>query len=233
MYQYNSPLGVGAGDGGALPGTEAMALNTYGGGLRSAVSTEESPLGANFSFQLYDKNGSNLSFLTDHTEFNSMYNHVNRVLGDHHDINEANKEVRVRGDFNKYVEQDLIITVGNWSDEAMAASDEIQSYINEAMEIKSAAGESGAGSGGSSGSGKSSSTQTQQTNNTTPTPKNTYKPTDFEKQELSKALSEKKSALDSAAEWKNSPDPVLKSVYDSAKRGYDAQLAINKSKNIT
>lgn len=137
MYQYNSPLGVGAGDGGALPGTEAMALNTYGGGLRSAVSTEESPLGSNFSFQLYDKNGSNLSFLTDHTEFNSMYNHVNRVLGDHHDINEANKEVRVRGDFNNYVEQDFIVTVGNWSDTALAASDEIQQYINEAMEIKS------------------------------------------------------------------------------------------------
>jgi hypothetical protein len=137
MYQYNSPLAVGAGDGGAIPGTEAMALNTYGGGLRSAISTEESPLGMNFSFQLYDKNGSNLSFLTDHTEFNSMYNHVNRVLGNHHDINEANKEVRVRGDFNNYVEQDFIVTVGNWSDEAIAASDEIQSYINEAMEIKS------------------------------------------------------------------------------------------------
>jgi SLT domain-containing protein len=137
MYQYNSPLGVGAGDGGALPGTEAMALNTYGGGLRSAISTEESPLGSNFSFQLYDKNGSNLSFLTDHTEFNSMYNHVNRVLGDNHDICEANKEVRVRGDFNTYTEQDLIITVGNWSDEALAASDEIQQYINEAMQIKS------------------------------------------------------------------------------------------------
>ncbi len=148
MYQYNSPLGVGAGDGGALPGTEAMALNTYGGGLRSAISTEESPLGSNFSFQLYDKNGSNLSFLTDHTEFNSMYNHVSRVLGDNHDICEANKEVRVRGDFNKYVEQDLIITVGNWSSEAIAASDEIQQYINEAMKIKTAAGGGGSSSGG-------------------------------------------------------------------------------------
>ena len=228
MYQYNSPLGVGAGEGGALPGTEAMALNTYGGGLRSAISTDESPLGSNFSFQLYDKNGSNLSFLTDHTEFNSMYNHVSRVLGDHHDINEANKEVRVRGDSNNYVEQDFIVTVGNWSAEAISASDEIQQYINEAMKIKSATGESS----NSGGSASKSSSTSQQTNNKATTTQSPYKPTDQEKQEYSKALNNKKNNLDAAAEWKNSTDPALKGVYDSAKRGYDAQAAINKSKNI-
>ena len=143
MYSYSSP-GIGAGAGtGALPGTEKMRLNSYGGGFESAQATgNESGLDPEFNFQVYGKNGSNLLFTKDHTEFNSTYNHNQRVSGDFHEITEANKETRVRGDKNTYVEQDVYITVGNWSDEAIAASDEIQQYINEAMEIKSNAGES-------------------------------------------------------------------------------------------
>jgi hypothetical protein len=160
MYGHASP-GVGAGitknnpqaDGkfptspeaaptGALPGTEAMYMNTYGGGIRSANTTEDSQVGPGFLFQLYDKNGSHLSFLKDHTEFYSAYDHVSRVMADHQDITEANKEVRVRGDYNTFTEQDLIVTVGNWSKEAIDAADEIQGYINEAMNIKSEAGNS-------------------------------------------------------------------------------------------
>lgn len=138
MYSYSSP-GIGAGAGtGALPGTEKMRLNSYGGGFESAQATgNESGLDPEFNFQVYGKNGSNLLFTKDHTEFNSTYNHNQRVSGDFHEITEANKETRVRGDKNTYVEQDVYITVGNWSDEAIAASDEIQQYINEAMEIKS------------------------------------------------------------------------------------------------
>lgn len=138
MYSYSSP-GIGAGAGtGALPGTEKMRLNSYGGGFESAQATgNESGLDPEFNFQVYGKNGSNLLFTKDHTEFNSTYNHNQRVSGDFHEITEANKETRVRGDKNTYVEQDVYITVGNWSEEAIAASDEIQQYINEAMEIKS------------------------------------------------------------------------------------------------
>jgi hypothetical protein len=142
MYSYSSP-GIGAGAGtGALPGTEKMRLNSYGGGFESAQVSEnsESGLDPEFTFQVYGKNGSNLLFTKDHTQFNSTYNHNQRVAGDFQEITEANKEERVRGDKNTYVEQDVYITVGNWTDEAIAASDEIQQYINEAMEIKSNAG---------------------------------------------------------------------------------------------
>lgn len=128
--------------GSGTPGTEKMAFNLYGGGFTSLATTEESPMGEGFAFQLYDKNGSNLTFAKDHTEFNSIYNHTQRVVGDSHDITEANKEVRVRGNYNTYAEQDVVITVGNWSQEAMDASDEIQKILNEAMEIKAKAGES-------------------------------------------------------------------------------------------
>jgi len=141
MYQYGSGgVGAGTGPGGAKPGTEAVDMRLYGGGVRSLQITEESGLDAEFVHQVYGQNGSNLTFMKDHTEFNSLYDHVNRVLGDQHDITEANREVRVRGDQNHYIEQDVYITIGNWSDEAVAASDEIQSYINEAMEVKSNAG---------------------------------------------------------------------------------------------
>jgi 3D (Asp-Asp-Asp) domain-containing protein len=154
MFGHASP-GIGAGvtnpqaDGkfptaptGAIPGTEASQWNSYGGGIRSASSTDESPLGTEFLFQLYGKNGSHFTFLKDHTEFYSPYDHVSRVMADHQDITEANKEVRVRGDYNTYAEQDLVISVGNWSQEAIDASDEIQKYITEAMKIKTEAGNS-------------------------------------------------------------------------------------------
>ena len=125
-----------------------MAFNLYGGGFTSSTSTEESPQGAASSFQLYDRNGSNLTFANDHTQFNSMYNHVHRVLGDHHDITETNKEVRVRGNYNTFTEQDMFITIGNWTKEAMDASEELQQIINEAMEAKSATGGGGGGGEG-------------------------------------------------------------------------------------
>jgi hypothetical protein len=143
MYGYASP-GIGSGAGGAEPGTEKMRLNSYGGGFESAQVTggTSSGLDPEFTFQVYGKNGSNLLFTKDHTEFNSTYNHNQRVSGDFHEITEANKETRVRGDKNTFVEQDVYETIGNWSDEAIAASDEIQQYINEAMEIKSKAGQS-------------------------------------------------------------------------------------------
>jgi hypothetical protein len=128
--------------GSGTPGTEKTIFNLYGGQINSTLTTDESPMGAGFSFQLSDKNGSNLTFAKDHTQFNSMYNHVQRVLGDNHDIVEANKEVRVRGDYNTYAEQDIMVTVGNWSKEAIDASDEIQKIINEAMDIKASAGKS-------------------------------------------------------------------------------------------
>jgi hypothetical protein len=99
-------------------------------------------LGVEFLFQLYGKNGAHFTFLKNHTEFYSPYDHVSRVMADHQDITEANKEVRVRGDYNTYAEQDLIISVGNWSQEAIDASDEIQKYITEAMKIKTEAGNS-------------------------------------------------------------------------------------------
>lgn len=138
MYSYSSP-GIGVGVGGPVPGTEKMRMNSYGGGFESAQVTGgyETGLDPEFTFQVYGKNGSNLLFTKDHTEFNSTYNHNQRVSGDFHEITEANKETRVRGDKNTYVEQDVYVTVGNWSEEAIAASDEIQQYINEAMEIKS------------------------------------------------------------------------------------------------
>lgn len=140
MYQYASP-GIGAGAGtGALPGTEMCDMRLYGGGQRSLQVTDESGLEPDFVHQVYGQNGSNLTFMKDHTEFNSIYDHVSRVLGDHHDITEANREVRVRGDQNAYYEQDVYVTVGNWSDEAIQASDEIQTIINEAMEIKTSKG---------------------------------------------------------------------------------------------
>lgn len=145
MYQYaSSSIGAGAGPGGAFAGTEKMRLNSYGGGFESAQITDASNSGvdSNFTFQVYGKNGSNLLFTKDHTEFNSTYNHNQRVSGDYHEITEANREKRVRGDDTSYIEQDVYITIGNWSDEAIAASDEIQQYINEAMEIKSKVGSS-------------------------------------------------------------------------------------------
>jgi hypothetical protein len=153
MYQHSSQ-GIGCGDGGAIARTEKMRFNSYGGGFDSTQVMENPELGleGGCAFQVFGKNGSNLLFAMDHTEFNSVYNHNQRVSGDFHEITEANKETRVRGDKNTYVEQDVYITVGNWSDEAVAASDEIQQYINEAMEIKSNAGGSGGGSSSSAGS---------------------------------------------------------------------------------
>lgn len=138
MYSYSSP-GVGGGVGGPVPGTEKMRLNSYGGGFESVQITEnaEAGLDPEFTFQVYGKNGSNLLFTKDHTEFNSTYNHNQRIAGDFQEITEANKQTRVRGDKSTFVEQDVYITIGNWTDEAIAASDEIQQYINEAMEIKS------------------------------------------------------------------------------------------------
>jgi hypothetical protein len=144
MYSYGSPgLGAGVGPKGALDNTEKMRMSLYGGGFESAQISEgeeESSLEANYEFQVYGKNGSNLLFAKDHTQFNSTYNHNQRVSGDFHEITEANKEERVRGDKNSYIEQDVFITVGNWSQDAIEASDEIQEYINEAMKIKSDAG---------------------------------------------------------------------------------------------
>lgn len=141
MYQHSSQ-GIGCGDGGALPGTEKMRFNSYGGGFDSTQVMENPELGLEpgYAFQVFGKNGSNLLFTADHTEFNSVYNHNQRVSGDFHEITEANKEQRVRGDSNSYLEQDVYVTVGNWSDEAIAASDEIQEYLNEAMRIKSGKG---------------------------------------------------------------------------------------------
>lgn len=138
MYSYSSP-GIGAGVGGPIPGTEKMRMNSYGGGFESAQVSSNNGAGLDpeFTFQVYGKNGSNLLFTKDHTEFNSTYNHNQRISGDFHEITEANKETRVRGDKNTFVEQDVYVTIGNWTEEAIAASDEIQQYINEAMEIKS------------------------------------------------------------------------------------------------
>lgn len=153
MYSYNSPgIGAGVGGKGAIPNTEKMRMNSYGGGFESAQVSEdpESGLEPEFNFQVYGKNGSNLLFTKDHTEFNSTYNHNQRVSGDFHEITEANKETRVRGDKNTYVEQDVYVTIGNWSDEAIAACDEIQGYINEAMDVMSAAGDSGSTTAGTS-----------------------------------------------------------------------------------
>lgn len=149
MYQHDSAPGIGGGEGGALAGTERMRFNSYGGGFDSTqvMENSESGLEPGYAFQVYGKNGSNLMFAADHTEFNSVYNHNQRVSGDFHEITEANKETRVRGDFNTYAEQDVIITVGNWSEEAIAASDEIQQYLNEAMSIKSGKGSSGSTGG--------------------------------------------------------------------------------------
>jgi hypothetical protein len=160
MYQYSSPgIGAGAGPGGALPGTEVCDMRLYGGGQRSVQVSEESGLEPDFIHQIYSTNGSNLTFTKDHTEFNSIYDHVNRVMGDHHDITEANRETRVRGDMNTYAEQDVYVTIGNWSDEAVAASDEIQQYINEAMEIKSKSGNGGGGTTSQPGQAEVVSTQ--------------------------------------------------------------------------
>ena len=150
MYQHDAEPGIGGGNGGALPGTEKMRFNSYGGGFESTqvMENSESGLEGGTVFQIYGKNGSNLMFAADHTEFNSVYNHNQRVSGDFHEITEANKEQRVRGDSNSYIEQDVYITVGNWSDEAIAASDEIQEYLNESMSIKSGKGISQSSSGG-------------------------------------------------------------------------------------
>lgn len=137
MYQ-NASNAFGSG----TPGTLKMQSMFYGGGFNSSLSTNESEVGQGHSFQLFDNNGSNLTFAKDHTQFNAMYNHVQRVMGDSHDITETNKEVRVKGNYNTFTEQDMFITIGNWTDDAIAASDEIQSYINEAMEIKAKAGKS-------------------------------------------------------------------------------------------
>jgi hypothetical protein len=147
MYQFAGDQSVGGGDGGAIPNTEKMRLNSYGGGFESAQVMADSEAGTEggCTFQIYGKNGSNLLFAMDHTELNSVYNHNQRVSGDFHEITEANKETRVRGDFNTYAEQDVYITVGNWSDEAIAASDEIQGYINEAMSVMSQAGKKSSG----------------------------------------------------------------------------------------
>ena len=145
MYQHDSAPGIGGGEGGALAGTERMRFNSYGGGFDSTqvMENSESGLEPGYAFQVYGKNGSNLMFAADHTEFNSVYNHNQRVSGDFHEITEANKETRVRGDFNTYAEQDVIITVGNWSEEAIAACPviyEINQYGSTRSMNASAAG---------------------------------------------------------------------------------------------
>jgi hypothetical protein len=86
-----------------------------------------------FSMSVGGKNGSNLNFTEHTTHLFSKYDFRGHTQCDHHSIVGGNREVRTVGDHNMVIEQDFILTVGNWGKEALDAAAEIQNTIEEAM----------------------------------------------------------------------------------------------------
>jgi hypothetical protein len=111
-------------------------LSLDGGGIASKQIISGQPSGFEkdeFVFQVYGKNGSALTFTFLATLLNSKYDFKQHTQGDAHYITGGNRTDRTTGDHNIVCEQDLIITVGNWSQEALDAASEIQNVVTDAM----------------------------------------------------------------------------------------------------
>lgn len=111
-------------------------LSLDAGGLASRQIISGQPSGFEkdeFAFEVFGKNGSALTFTFLATLLNSKYDFRQNTLGDAHYITGGHREDRTTGDHNIFCEQDLIFTVGNWTQEALDAASEIQKVIDEAM----------------------------------------------------------------------------------------------------
>lgn len=106
-----------------------------GGGFRSTqiVGGEAGFQEDEFSFEIFGKNGSNFNISKHVTQLNSKYDFRQHTQGDHHSIVGGNREIRTVGDHNTLIEQDCIVTIGNWTQEALDAAAELQQIINDAM----------------------------------------------------------------------------------------------------
>lgn len=118
-----------------LQGTQ----NTYmghGGGFRDVQVISDQPSGFEkdeFAFEIFGKTGSCLRFTFHTTHLNSKYDFRQHTQADAHYITGGNRTDRTTGDHVTICEQDQIITIGNWSQEALDAADNIQKVVDRAM----------------------------------------------------------------------------------------------------
>jgi hypothetical protein len=113
-----------------------VTLSLNAGGFKDTQLISGQPSGFEkdeFAFQVYGKNGSNLSFTFHTTYLNSKYDFRQHTQGDAHYITGGNREDRVTGDFNTFCEQDVVVTIGNWSAKALQAAADIQQVVDQAM----------------------------------------------------------------------------------------------------
>lgn len=117
------------------PVTAHSALHLDGGFLRSqqVIAGQNGFTDDEFSFEVGGKDGSSLNFSSGTTQLFSKYHFSQHTQGNHNQIIGANSEQRVGGDFNCVVDQDYIITIGNWEQDAIDAATAIQKTIDEAM----------------------------------------------------------------------------------------------------
>lgn len=111
-------------------------LNLNSGGFRDTQIISGQPSGFEkdeFAFEVFGKNGSCLTFTFHATLLNSKYDFRQHTQADAHYITGGNRTDRTVGDFNTVCEQDVIVTIGNWSQEALNAADNIQGVIDDAM----------------------------------------------------------------------------------------------------
>jgi hypothetical protein len=132
-YQHSSD-GVGAG----VPNTWKTVTKFDGGGFISAQSINDgvNNLTDEFTFETFGQNGSNYKFTKSATFATNRYDFKGYTRGDFHCIVDANRELRTEGDMNVVVGQDCIVTIGNWSQDALDSADKVQKIISDAMKTK-------------------------------------------------------------------------------------------------
>jgi hypothetical protein len=118
-----------------LQGSQNMFMGVGGGfGDKQIISQQPSGFEKDeFAFEIFGKNGSNLMFTFHATLLNSKYDFRQHTQADAHYITGGNRTDRTTGDHVTICEQDVICTIGNWSEEALQAASNIQEVIDRAM----------------------------------------------------------------------------------------------------
>ena len=130
MYQTGS-----GGIGNGIKNTWGSVCKFLGGGFRSAQAIPDATNGfeeSEFTMEVFGQYGGALRFKKSGSEFFSPYDHGSQVEGDGHDIVLGNREVKTGGTHNTVVDGNYVLTVGDWSTEAVGAAEELQTIIAEA-----------------------------------------------------------------------------------------------------
>jgi lysozyme len=130
MYQTGS-----GGIGNGIKNTWGSVCKFLGGGFRSAQAIPDDTNGfeeSEFTMEMFGQYGGALRFKKSGSEFFSPYDHGSQVEGDSHDIVLGNREVKTGGTHNTVVDGNYVLTVGDWSTEAVNAAEELQTIIAEA-----------------------------------------------------------------------------------------------------